>query len=102
EIELHSSAYAAIEHGTETVTVVEGNGYAGDDLARLIELGGPVTRQVDGDFVAELCQRGRQSSDDIGQAAGFGKWHTLGCRKGDMHETSWREGDNAVRNGEAL
>ena len=108
EIELHSRAHAAVEHGTEAVAVIEGNGDAGDDLARIVELGLLVARKKDGDLVAQGGKRGRQGADDIRQPAGLGKGYALGCRKGDIHETSRRDGDvhsagNAeLRNGTAL
>src|SRR5271166_6535995 len=92
EIELHSSAHAAIKHGTEAVTVIERNGDAGDDLAGIVELGLPVTRKVDGDLVAQAGESGRQGANDICQPAGLGKRYALGCRKSDMHETSRRGG----------
>ena len=100
EIELHSSAHAAVEHGTEAVTVIEGNGNAGDDLARIVELGLLVTRKIDGDLVAQMGERGRQGANDIGQPAGLGKGYALGCRKGDMHETSRRGGGTSAGNAE--
>src|SRR5271157_5581570 len=94
EIELHSRAHAAVEHGTEAVTVIERNRDAGDDLAGIVEPGLPVTRKKDSDLVAQVGESGRQGANDICQSAGLGKRYALGCRKGDMHETSRRGGCN--------
>src|SRR5271167_4725113 len=57
EIELHSSADAAVEHGTKTVAVVERDGDAGDDLSRIIELGLLVAWKIDRDLVAQVGER---------------------------------------------
>ena len=67
-------------------------------VARIVELGLPVTGKKDRDLVAQTGKRGRQRSDDIRQAAGLGKGYALGCRKSDMHETSWRGGDGSRGN----
>ena len=92
EIELHSSTQAAVEHRAEAVAVVEWHGDAGDNGARIVELGLPVAGKKDRDLVTEVSQRWRQGSNDIREPAGLGKRHALGCRKGDMHETSRRGG----------
>src|SRR5450759_2776646 len=93
EIELHSGANAAVDDGTEAVAVIEGNGDAGNDDARVVELGLFVTREVDGNLMTQAGEGGRQGANDIRQPAGFGKGYALGCRKGDIHETSRRHGD---------
>src|SRR5208282_1986064 len=67
EIELHSSAHAAVEHRTKTITVVKGDGNAGDHLARVVELGLFVTGKIDSDLVAQVGECGWQGAYDIGQ-----------------------------------
>src|ERR1035441_3384068 len=91
EIELHSGAHPAVEDGTEAVAVIEGNGDAGNDDARVVELGLLITREEDGNLMAQAGDRGRQRAYDIRQPAGLGKGYALGCHKGDIHETSRRE-----------
>src|SRR5208283_4675678 len=84
EIELHSSAYAAVEHRTEAVPVIEGDRDTGDDFARILEPGLFVTWKKDGDLMTQMSESERQRADDICQPASLGKRHALGCRKGDM------------------
>src|SRR5208283_3483826 len=92
EIELHSRAYAAVKYRTEAVPVIEWDRDAGDDFARILQLGLFVTRKKDGDLVPQISERERQGTDDVCQPASLGKRHALGCREGDMHETSRRSG----------
>ncbi len=91
EIELHSGANAAVEDRTKTIAVVEGNGDAGDHDPGIVEFGLLVARQEDGDLMSQTGERGRQGSYDIRQPASLRKGYALGCRKGDIHETSRRK-----------
>ena len=86
EIELHSGALAAVEHGAEAVAIVEGHRDAGDNRSWIFELSLAVAGKKDRDLVTEIGQRRRQRSNDIREAAGLGKRHALGCRESDMHE----------------
>ncbi len=64
----------------------------GMTVARIVELGLFVAGEKDRDLVAEIGERRRQRADDIREAAGLGKRNALGCRKGNVHESS-RRGD---------
>ena len=88
EIELHSGAHTAVEHRAEAIAIVERHRNAGNDRARMVELGLPVTRKKDGNLEAQISERRRQGADDIGEATRLGERNTLGRRKGNMHESS--------------
>src|SRR5208283_2156523 len=59
EIELHSSALSAADHGTEAVAVIERHGDAGDYFARIVEFGLLVTWEENRDLVTQRgkCRR---------------------------------------------
>ena len=88
EVELDAVLLAAVEHRAEAVMVVKGNGDAGDDGARILQMGLPVERQVHCDLMAEFGDGARQGSDNVGKSSSFGKRNTLGCGKQDVHRAS--------------
>jgi hypothetical protein len=88
KVELDSVLQAAVNDGAEAVSVVKGNGDAGDHGMRILQMRLPVERQVDCDLMTKRGNGTGQGSDDIGKASGFRKGNTLGCSKEDVHGAS--------------
>ena len=91
EIELHSGVNSAVEHGAKTIAIVEGHGDAGNDDARILQMGLPITGQKDSNPQAEMGQGRRQCADDIRQSARLRIRNALGCSKSYVHESSRRD-----------
>src|SRR6185437_2404176 len=90
EIEAHTIAHTAIQHGHEPVVGMEWNGDAGDrdPPLRHVLLHLTVIRKIDRHLMSLTRHLARQRSYNIGQAARLCERHTLGGRVHNMHSRS--------------
>ncbi len=95
KVESDTVSGTAVEHGTEAVAVVEGNGDAAQDRLGVGKFRLPVLGQENAYFVTQCGQRTRQGAHNVSEAAGLGIRNALGCHDSDLHgnerQSIWRE-----------